>query len=153
MTLLQPNYTDILNKLGDDIKDRTGLNTIFQIDNEIYEGDTPTLILALKGTIGLGMTAAKSTDSHKLVLNLSLKSKAANIANLADIISSEAKASFAFPMAADIQAVQSERYVISGVEDYNVAYFTKWNIPTDSMNEKQFQRNWDLYLNITRRRN
>jgi len=151
MTELYPNYKQILNDLLKDIKSRTKLSTLFEIENIDYDGDTPTLLLALRGTSGLNLFPSKIVESHQVLLTLKLKSKAANIANIADIVKSEAKASSIFPIAYDIKAVESDYYTVTSVENYNISYFTRWNIPTGSMTGKDYERQWDLVLNIDRR--
>lgn len=151
MTELYPNYKQIFNDLLKDIKSRTKLNTLFEIDNTNYDGDTPTLLLALIGTAGLNTFPSKLVASHQVLLTLKLKSKAANIANIADIVESEAKASSVFPMTFDIKAVESDYFTVTSIENYNITYYVIWNIPTGSMTGKDYVRKWDLVLNIDRR--
>lgn len=152
MTSLMPNYKDVLDKLRDDIAERTNLVTKFSIDNQKNNSDTPTLLLTLKGTVDLAVNPSKMIKSHTVLLELSLHSRAASVSNIAEIIKAESKASFIFPMAInDYNAAKSDSYEISEVEDYNVSYHSVWNNPTNSMQEVEFDRKWDLYLNITRR--
>lgn len=145
-----PNYSDIIVKLIEDIKTKTNIRTLSEIGNTDRVGDSPTLSLALKGTSKIQANPSGMVMSQTIILNLKMKSVAATLANIAEIMEAEAKASLVFPMPIDIAATQSVTYQLADIENYNVSYFTLWNIPTTSMEAEKYERQWDLILNIRR---
>jgi len=144
-------YSQILEKLRADIELRTGIITRFEIDNQ-NSGDTPTITVGLIGTLGVKMNPSKIIQSQTVLFSLKLNAKAANPANLADIISSEAQISLVFPMSLELKAVLSERYYLSETNGYNVSYYAKWSNGNIEMSSDDFERKWDLIMNITIKR-
>ena len=145
------DYSTILTKLAEDIESKTGIFTRYKIDNQ-DNGDTPTITIELVGTIGVTKTASKITKSHAVLFKLILSAKAANSAQIAEIIKAEADVTEVFPISLELQAVASERYALSEVSGYLTSYFTKWSLTGNEMQTDSYERKWDLIVEITQKR-
>lgn len=148
-----PNYRETLENIRADIESKTGLITRYKIDNQDITGDTPTLLLNLKGSINIKASGSGTVLSQEVLLVMELLSVASNPANIADILESEAKVTPTFPMSIDYKAAQTGRCALPELDGYTANYYSVWKPQQVEMQGDQYRRKWDLILTFYRRTN